>query len=42
MKTTNIQVSKKLRDFLIDNIIKKGESYEDIIWRLMGKNKDGK
>ena len=34
MKRTTIQVTTKLRDFLRDQG-HKGESYEDIIWRLI-------
>ena len=30
-----IKVSEKLHKFLTDNSIKKGETYEDIIWRLL-------
>jgi hypothetical protein len=35
MDITSIKVSKELRDRLKD-MGKKGETYEDIIWRLIG------
>ena len=30
-----IKVSEKLHKFLTDNSIRKAETYEDIIWRLL-------
>ena len=38
MKRSTIQVSEELRNALKD-LGKKGESYEDILWRLIKDNK---
>lgn len=36
MTHTTIRISERLRKFLSDNVVKKGESYEEIIWRMLG------
>jgi predicted CopG family antitoxin len=41
MKRSTIQVSEELRNALKD-LGKKGESYEDILWRLIKENKPKK
>jgi predicted CopG family antitoxin len=40
-KSTTIQISEELRDALKD-LGKKGESYEDIIWRLVKEGNKNK
>ncbi len=37
MKKTSIQISERLQKFLAKNSSRKGETYEDIIWRLLGQ-----
>lgn len=37
-KSTTIQISTELRD-LLKSLGKKGESYDDIIWRLVKESK---
>ncbi len=32
-----IQISKRLKKFLDENTTRKGETYEEIIWRLLGQ-----
>jgi len=39
--STTIQISEELRNVLKD-LGKKGESYDDIIWRLVKENKTKK
>jgi len=39
MERTSIQVSKKLRDELL-KMGKKGETYENIIWKIINKTVD--
>ena len=36
MKNTTIKISHKLRDFLINKSTRKGQSYEDVLWMLIG------
>lgn len=39
VKTTTIKISFKLRDFLIEKSTNKEQTYEDIIWLLLGEEK---
>ncbi|KKL09246.1 hypothetical protein LCGC14_2567820 [marine sediment metagenome] len=32
---SSIKISQRLKDFLSNNSTRKGETYEDIIWRLL-------
>lgn len=36
VKNTTIKISTRLRDFLIKNSTNKKQTYEDIIWLLLG------
>jgi len=40
MDFTTIRISKELHKFLTDQAIKKGETYDDIINRLLKKEKE--
>ena len=31
----SVKIDKELHNFLTDNAVKKGESYNDIIWRFL-------
>lgn len=37
IKKSSIQVSERLVKFLKNNCVRKGETYEEIIWRLLGQ-----
>ena len=37
IKKSSIQASERLKKFLADNSSRKGETYEEIIWRLLGQ-----
>ncbi len=34
----SVKMSKKLRDFLDDNSVSRKQTYEDVIWMLIGIN----
>jgi citrate synthase len=36
VQETTIRISHKLRDYLIKNSANKTQSYEDVIWMLLG------
>lgn len=42
MQNTTIKISKKLKDYLIKNSVNKTQSYEDVIWMLIGTNTHNK
>jgi len=39
MAHTTIRISERLHKFLQNNVVRKGESYEEIIWKLLGLKK---
>ncbi len=39
VQKTTIEISLKLRDFLLEKSSRKNQSYEDVLWMLIG-NKD--
>lgn len=36
VQKTTIEITMRLRDFLINNSTNKNQTYEDVIWRLLG------
>ncbi len=42
MQKTTIEISHKLRDFLIEKSTRKGQSYEQVLWMLIGNKEISK
>lgn len=37
-QTSSVRISNKLKDFLDDNSVARKQTYEDVIWMLIGTN----